>query len=418
MKNPLLKVLSNSSFLFLLISEFFSQFAMNLLNFILLIVVFGLVGSNTAVSGVVLAFTIPSILFGILAGAYVDNMNKKHVLVYTNALRAAAVFPLVLVSHKLGLVYLLTFLVSLITQFFIPAEAPMIPHIVRKRLLLSANALFSMGIFGSIIVAYALSGPLLILLGTKNVFVLITVLFALSAVSALLINAKVNWNRHKDVEVNVKREIREAFSVMVKKDKVYHSLFLLTLLQTLILMIAVIGPGYASEILKIRVEEFPLFFVAPAVIGMAFGAVLIGNFLHLKSKQKLVKFGLLILSFLIMSFPTAPRIIAQDIFININNKLPAILDINSVHVMLVLSLLTGIAFSFIFIPSNTLIQEETTDRQRGKIYGSLNTLTGLVSIIPVLGVGIVADYMGVEKVFFAIGIFILSVAILRIFKYK
>ena len=90
MANPFLKVLSISSFSYLLISEFFSQFAMNLLNFILLIVVYQISGSNIAVAGVVLSFTLPSILFGIIAGVYVDKWNKKHVLVYTNVLRALA----------------------------------------------------------------------------------------------------------------------------------------------------------------------------------------------------------------------------------------------------------------------------------------------------------------------------------------
>src|SRR3989344_8028837 len=173
MRNPFISVLSIPPFLFLMISEFFSQFAMNLLNFILLIVVFQLSGSNIAVAGVVLSFTLPSILFGILAGVYVDKWNKKNVLVYTNVLRALAAFPLLFVSQELFLVYLLSFIVSLITQFFIPAETPIILQLVPEKLLLQANALFSMGIFGSIIVAYAMSGPLLLILGKDNVFILI-----------------------------------------------------------------------------------------------------------------------------------------------------------------------------------------------------------------------------------------------------
>ena len=147
MRNPIIAALSIPSFLFLLISEFFSQFAMNLLNFILLIVVFNLSKSNLAVAGVVLSFTLPSIAFGILAGAYVDKWNKKNVLVMTNFLRALAVIPLIFISSQLFLVYVFSFIVSLVTQFFIPAETPIIPHLVKKDLLLSANALFSMGIF-------------------------------------------------------------------------------------------------------------------------------------------------------------------------------------------------------------------------------------------------------------------------------
>ncbi len=254
MRSPLITALRIPSFFFLLTSEFFSQFAMNLLNFVLLIVAFSLSKSNLAVAGVVLSFTLPSIIFGIPAGVYVDKKNKKNVLVATNALRALAAFPLIFFSKELFFVYILSFLVSLITQFFIPAETPIIPHLVPKNLLLPANALFSMGIFGSIIVAYALSGPILLLIGETNVFFLITLLFVVSAIFALLIRIK-----HRDLveesnKITFKQEIKDAFSLMLKKDKIYHSLFLLTLLQTLILLIAVIGPGYATNVLHIQVE--------------------------------------------------------------------------------------------------------------------------------------------------------------------
>ncbi len=417
MANPFLKVLSIPSFSYLLISEFFSQFAMNLLNFTLLIVVFQLSESNTAVAGVVLSFTLPSILFGIIAGVYVDKWNKKNVLVYTNILRALTAFPLILISHELFLVYSLSFLISLITQFFIPAETPIIPLLVPKKNLISANALFSMGIFGSIIVAYALSGPLLLLFGKTNVFILITFLFAVSAIFALFIRLKFNQPKEK-IKINILEEVRDAFAFMAKKDKVYHSLFLLTLLQTLILVIAVIGPGYAEHILKIEVEKFPALFVTPAVVGMSIGAVAIGNFWHNKSKQTLAKIGLLIIGIVILLFPYGYLLTSQEMIKNINNNLPYHLIINDVHLLIILAVIVGFAFSLVFVPSNTLIQEETTDRQRGKIYGSLNTLVGLVSIVPILGVGALADLIGVSKVITLIGVSVIIIALLRIFKFK
>ncbi|KKQ34600.1 MAG: Major facilitator superfamily [Microgenomates group bacterium GW2011_GWA2_37_6] len=390
---------------------------MNLLNFTLLIVVFELSKSNIAVAGVVLSFTVPSILFGILAGVYVDKRNKKNILVYTNILRAIASFPLLFLSHELFVVYILSFLVSFVTQFFIPAETPIIPLLVRREQLISANALFSIGIFGSIIVAYALSGPLLLFLGKENVFVFITILFAISAFFAFLI--KLLYEPPKMLQkINIFEEIRDAFSLMAKKDNVYHSLFLLTLLQTLILVIAVIGPGYATNVLRIEVERFPLLFVTPAVVGMSIGAILIGNFWHNKSKQALAKIGLLIIGFVILLFPYGYMITSRETVQAINSFLPGIVDINNVHIMLFLSVLIGFAFSLVFVPSNTILQEETTDRQRGKIYGSLNTLVGIVSIIPVLGVGLLADIFGVSKVITAIGLIIIFMSIIRILKYK
>ena len=409
MKNPLIAALSIPSFLFLLISEFFSQFAMNLLNFILLIVVFNLSKSNLAVAGVVLSFTLPSILFGILAGAYVDKWNKKNVLVWTNALRALAVVPLIFVSHILFLVYLFSFLVSLITQFFVPAETPIIPNLVKKELLLSANALFSMGIFGSIIVAYAFSGPLILILGETKVLTLITILFAISSLFAFLIKLKLSKNGLKKEKINVLQEVREVLFVLAKNKNLYHSLFLITLLQTLILVIAVIGPGYATNILHVQVEKFPILFVTPAVIGMAIGAVVIGNFLHQKSKQMLTKIGLLITGLVVLVFPYG-EIVSQT--------LPDTLHINVVHIMLILAVIIGFAFSLVFVPSNTILQEETTDEQRGKIYGLLNTLVGGISILPVLGVGVLADAIGVGQVITVIGVVLILIAVLRFVKFK
>lgn len=417
MQNPFVKVLSIPSFSFLLISEFFSQFAMNLLNFALLLVVFELAGSNLAVAGVVLSFTIPSIIFGILAGVYVDKWNKKNVLVYTNILRALALIPLIFISDQLFLVYLVSFLVSFITQFFIPAETPVIPQLVKKEYLLTANALFSMGIFGSIIAAYALSGPILIFLGETNLFIFLTGMFVVSAFFAFLIKLKYIKKKEKE-KINILAEVRDAFSVMAKKEKIYHSLFLLTLLQTLILVIAVIGPGYATQILKIDVEKFPLLFVTPAVLGMSLGALVIGNFLNHMPKQKLAKVGLLIIGLVILLFPYGNIITSREFIQNINMHMPHFLDITVVHIMLILAVIIGFAFSLVFVPSNTILQEETTDEQRGKVYGSLNTLVGIFSLIPVLGVGVLADIIGVSLVITFIGILLISISLLRIFKFK
>src|SRR5487761_679233 len=88
MNAHILRVFSERSFLFLWIGEVFTQISTNLFNFFLLLVVYKLTHSNTAVSGIVLTFTIPAIFFGSIAGVYVDRWNKKYVLIITNTIRA------------------------------------------------------------------------------------------------------------------------------------------------------------------------------------------------------------------------------------------------------------------------------------------------------------------------------------------
>src|SRR5579872_7469714 len=178
MNAHILRVFSERSFLLLWIGEVFTQVATNLFNFFLIFTVYSLTHSNTAVSGVVLTFTVPSIFFASIAGAYVDRWDKKKVLVLTTSLRAILLILLATMLNNLIMVYVISLLISILFQFFLPAESPMVPLVVKKELLLQANGLFGFAIIGSVLVAYILSGPLLILLKpTENILLFAAMLF-------------------------------------------------------------------------------------------------------------------------------------------------------------------------------------------------------------------------------------------------
>lgn len=417
-ENLILKTLRIRPFFYLVLSEFFSQFSMNLFNFALLIVVFRVASSNSAVSGVVIAFTLPSLIFGILAGVLVDRWNKKKVLFLTNILRALLVFPLYYFHDNLAIIYAVTFGVSMVTQFFIPAETPIIPLLVKKRLLLSANALFGMGIYASIFLAYALSGPILFLLGQKNIFIGLAILFLIAGFFASIIKiskSRIEPKKVIDTSLTFKQELRDVIGLIYKTKALYHALFSLTLSQILILVLAVVGPGYAENVLKIQVENFPILFVTPAIIGVALGALIIGSFLHKVSKSSLTKFGMFLLGLSILLLPYGSKFESREFVQFINLYLPHLFTINVLHIMFVLAFVLGFATAFIFVPANTILQEETSDESRGKIYGVLNTLIGVTSIIPVVLVGGLADIIGVKSVITWVGIVVIMLAFIRIF---
>lgn len=418
-ENLILKTLKIKPFLYLIISEFFSQFSMNLFNFVLLIIVFSIAKSNTAVSGVVLAFTLPSIVFGVLAGVLVDKWNKKNVLFLSNILRALMVFPLAFLSGNLFIIYLVTFGVSLVTQFFIPAETPIIPILVNKKLLFSANALFGMAMYSSIFFAYALSGALLFMLGKNNMFIFLTILFLIAAFFAYIIKIKISdlvpSVKDDDVVLGISQEIKTIASFISKTKNLYHALFSLTLAQILIYVLAVIGPGYAQNVLRIKIESFPLFFITPAIIGMALAAIILGSFFSKWNKSSLTKGGLVLLGLAILLLPYGAKVESREIIHFVNFYLPHIFKINVLHIMTFLAFVIGFATAFVFVPANTILQEESNDESRGKIYGFLNTMVGLLSFIPVIIVGGLADLIGVKAVITGIGSIVLMIAFLRIF---
>ena len=100
-----------------------------------------------AVSGVVLAATIPQIVVGPLAGVFVDRWDKRQTMIRMAALQAifavllvlpAADFSLPLIGHvqlplfwRLGVIFADVALLAIFAQFFIPAQLALIKDIVR-----------------------------------------------------------------------------------------------------------------------------------------------------------------------------------------------------------------------------------------------------------------------------------------------
>lgn len=410
MDSKLLKVLSIRPFLFLWLAEVFTQIAINMVNFALIVVAFEITKSSTAVSGIILSFTIPAIFFGVIAGVFVDRWNKKTVLIITNVFRFILLFLLAYFHSDLFLIYLLSLLIAIVTQFFIPAETPMVPQLVKKNLLLSANSLFGLGIYGSILIAYALSGPVIVFLGNFYIFSFLAVLFLFSAFLVTLIKVPKNLegevlniannNAYNNSISSFIEEIKHAFSVITKKSSVYHSLVLLTLSQVLFLIVAVIGPSFATQILKVSVTQFPILFITPATIGMVAGAFFLGHFVHNKKKGYIVNIGIFASA---VSFFLLPNIAHFSFLLN-----PATATV-------VLAFFMGLANALVFIPSNTIVQEEIVSELRGKVYGFLSSMVGLFSLFPVVLAGGFSDIFGVGAVLIGIGVFILFFGFIKMF---
>jgi MFS family permease len=139
-------VLRKPRFAFLVIGQTVSQLG-DKLHHMALIALVG-AGAATNAGGLELAklsvvFTAPVILFGPIAGAIVDRMDKRATMITCDALRAllVATIPwLFLTTGALWPVYVVSFLVFLLGVFFNAAKMALIPELVPRAELLPANA--------------------------------------------------------------------------------------------------------------------------------------------------------------------------------------------------------------------------------------------------------------------------------------
>lgn len=420
MKTHILRSLSGESFRYLWLSELFTQVAVNVFNFFLILVAFSNTRSNTAVSGVVLSFTIPAIIFGSVAGAYVDRWNKRKVLLISNTVQAGLLLLLIFFLKSVFMLYLISFVFATLRQFFIPAETPLIPMIVEKANLLSANALFGLGIYGSILFAYIISGALFIFLGNANTLVVLSVLLLISTFFIFRIKltpVKVRKYKFGDGTVNLFSDIRHTLGLIKRTREISDSLFLLALSQILILIIATLAPGYARQILGVNINTFPLLFAAPAALGTVFGTVILVNIFHSHPRDKVINFGIFLSGLAILLLPYGSKVSSREFVSVLNSFLPHFLNITIIHIMFIVAFILGIANAFVFVPANTIIQEKTTDEFRGKIYGFLNSLVGTLSLLPIIIAGGLSDLIGVGSVITGIGISVIVLGAFRLMLY-
>src|SRR3989344_3194953 len=174
-------VLSHSNFRNLWLGQIFSQLALNSLLFVLALVVYQKTASNAAVSGLFLSYGVPAVLFGMMAGAIVDRLDRRSVLITCDIIRAWLVLTLFFYGNHVGVVYLVVFLSALINQFYVPAEAPLIPRFVPKVNLVSANSLFSFTYYSSMGIGFIFAGPLVRQFGSQWSLLVIALFFVTAA---------------------------------------------------------------------------------------------------------------------------------------------------------------------------------------------------------------------------------------------
>src|SRR5260370_34271637 len=124
-----------------------AQLADKFLLFSLIILAYKVSGGSTSVAVTLLAYTVPAVLFAPPAGVIADRLDRKQIMLWSNLGRAAAVALIPIGSFipgiKGGFIHLLvlTLVFSAVGQLFGPAEASVIPSILPRAALSTANSI-------------------------------------------------------------------------------------------------------------------------------------------------------------------------------------------------------------------------------------------------------------------------------------
>ncbi len=408
-----LPVLKNGNFLILWSGQVFSQLADKVyLVLMIAIIATNFQSENQSISGwvsaIMMAFTIPAVLFGSLAGVFVDRWPKKGVLVASNLLRGILVWgvPFMLwVSKGLNLAglpvgfYMLlavTILVSTLTQFFAPAEQVTISMIVEKRHLLSANSLYTTTMMGSLIIGFAVGEPVLVLadnlvqmLGIEwriGKELLVGGAYVLAGLLLMLLNTRQANSTTEGEAPHVLQDIRDGIDYLSKHRRIRGALIQMIILFSIFAAMTVLAVRLAEVIPGLKASQFG-FLLASGGAGMGFGAAMLGHFGQRFSHSRLSLYG---------SLGVAGSLVGFAVFTH------------QLWICLLLTALMGASAAMVAIPMQTTIQAETPEEMRGKVFGLQNNAINIAMTLPLALTGVAETFLGLRAVFLCMAAIVLA----------
>jgi MFS family permease len=327
---------------------------------------------NSMRSAVMIAATLPAIFFGSAAGIFVDRYDKKAILSGCNTARGVLLLllPLPFIPKAFGILLAIAFLESVLTQFFAPAEQAAIPFLVRSENLLTANALFSTTMMSSLIVGFAIGAPLLEWATSLNRAwgqeVMVASLYLAAGFVLYLVPLQKN-EQPKEVAVHPWSDFKAGLRYLKKDRLVSNAMVQLMILYSVLAALTVLAINLTQQI-GLKDTQFG-FLLAASGVGMVIGAALLGQVGDRLRHQPLPLFGFLFMGFVLTIFAFTSK----------------------VEVSLVLSSIFGFGASLVAVPMQTLIQHQTPETMRGKVFGFQNNIVNIALSLPLAITGPLID---------------------------
>jgi MFS family permease len=347
--------------------------------------VYQLTGSVLQTGIAVVVQTLPAVLLSSFAGVFVDRWNRRVTMLTADLLRAAVLLLMVLVQSAdlLWVLYVAIAAQSMITQFFTPASMALIPELVEKEHLMSANSLSSLSQSVIRMIGPVLGGVLFIALGLTGSVLADSATYVFSALMLTLmaLPAAVSGSKgaSRSERVSVAAAIKQVLADWARGFRVIGGSQTMTgIFSTM--GILMLGQGILQVMFVVFVKSVLhggaltyAWVITAQGVGSILGSLLngvIGKWLRPGFQVALAG----------LTAGAALLVMTYD------PQLPLVL---------ILTGLLGIFTVGLMVTLYTLLQSGTEPRYLGRVFGTLQTVTSLAMLISMLLCSGFGDRLGV-----------------------
>ncbi len=354
------------------------------------VLVYELTGSGLQV-GIMLAISmLPTAVFGMVAGAYVDRWDRRRTMIAADLLRAGLVVAVPFAAEVgLWLVYVIALAVATVSLFFEPAKLSLMPELVGSDQLMAANSLDSATVSVAELLGLAFAGGLVASIGYRVAFFADGITYLLSAVFVAAIAYREQGGRSKGSGWG------EALAAAGEGLRYVRSH---DMLRDLLVVYAVAAAGVSAAITFVYVLALDRFAAgarglagldAAITIGLLVGSVAVGRFAMRGASRRLL-IGLTAFAAIFATSAFAPTILwTAGIFAA-----------------------AGVANMFVYVPAAAIVQTESAPEMRGRALAAKNVLARALSVLGYIGAGLLTERIGISPAILVVAAAIALAALL------
>ena len=402
-------VLRHTAFRNIWFAQLAAQLADKFLLFSLIILAYQISGGSTPVAVTLLVYTVPAVIFAPPAGVIADRLDRKQIMLWCNLGRAGVVALIPLAALVPGLrgdfvhLLLITLIFSSVGQLFGPAEAAVIPTILPRSALITANSMALLTMVLTLVVGgalapivsridlyapYWLAAALLVIAGT---FILASDIPHLQRTTEPPVEAGRSRFQH------MVADLKEGIDALRASNGLMLAFGQMTIAVLVLFMLFALAPAYVSKVIGISAQDTYVI-LGPATGGAILSAVLLGQFLRNIDRSRLLVGSLIANGVTMLALAAVPQAMTQVPDLRVHARITGA----------AFSLLLGIEFGAIMIPAVTYLMESTSDAIRGRIFALLYMVINGVTALPVLAAAALSDLIGTAHVIGGLGVLLLG----------
>jgi len=359
-----------------LFGDFLALFA------VIAVVSFRMRGTPAQLTGLQIAYMLPIVFVGPVAGVFVDRWPLKPTLISSDLIRAGLAL-LLIPSTSVWHVYLVMASLSCVSAFFGPAQTVTIRSHVPVHGLIAANALMQIAFMGSRIIGPATAGAIVATFTPRVCYIVDVISFLISAslIGSVMIRRPAALQAPPGSSSNrihrIWIDMKQGMSFILHHAAI---LFFVLAMAAGLFTIGCFAPLISIWVRDTLHAREGLFgFVSGNVgVGMLIGTQIVRHLSKRMSDTTLVLAGLAGIGGGVLLLGAVPHIAAA----------------------LASTFIIGFAFAAVMVPAQTLIQRETPHDMLGRVGSTNASVIFLGQILGLVISGTLAEMVGVRMVFF------------------